>query len=57
VNCTSVLVQTDHDGRPAKRVARLGPGLILETLEDFRQSLPGGADEAIAQGGRDRRCR
>jgi microcystin degradation protein MlrC len=48
VICTSVLVTTDNDADLAKRVAEDVAGLILETLEGFRQSLPG-ADEAIAQ--------
>ena len=45
---TSVLVTTDGDPRLAERVANDVVGLILETLEDFRQTLPG-AGEAIAQ--------
>ncbi len=48
VICTSVLVTTDNDPALAKSVAEDVAALIIETLEDFRQSLPG-ADEAIAQ--------
>jgi len=45
---TSVLVTTDNDPGLAKRIADDVVALILNTLEDFRQTLPG-ADEAIAQ--------
>ncbi len=45
---TSVLVTTDNDPALAETVANDVVALILETLEDFRQSLPG-AEEAIAQ--------
>jgi microcystin degradation protein MlrC len=45
---TSVLVTTDGDRDLAERVANDVVGLILDTLEDFRQSLPG-AEAAIAQ--------
>lgn len=48
VICTSVLVHTDNDAELAKRAAEDVAGLILKTLEDFRQTLPG-ADEAVAQ--------
>jgi microcystin degradation protein MlrC len=48
VICTSVLVHTDNDADLAKRVAEDVANLILETLDDFHQSLPG-ADEAIAE--------
>ncbi len=45
---TSVLVTTDNDPGLAQRVADDVVALILKTLEDFRQTLPG-ADEAIVQ--------
>jgi microcystin degradation protein MlrC len=45
---TSVLVTTDGDAALAERVAKDVANLILGTLEDFRQALPG-AEEAIAQ--------
>jgi microcystin degradation protein MlrC len=48
VIATSVLVTTDGDPALAERVADDVVALILDTLEDFRQSLPG-AEEAIAQ--------
>jgi microcystin degradation protein MlrC len=48
VIATSVLVTTDNDPALAERVADDVVALILSTLEDFRQSLPG-AEEAIAQ--------
>jgi microcystin degradation protein MlrC len=48
VIATSVLVTTDNDPALAERVANDVVSLILETLEDFRQSLPG-AEEAVAQ--------
>lgn len=48
VIATSVLVTTDGDPALAKRVADDVAELIIATLEDFRQSLPG-AEEAIAQ--------
>ena len=48
VICTSVLVTTDNNAALAKTVAEDVAALIIETLEDFRQSLPG-AEEAIAQ--------
>lgn len=48
VIATSVLVTTDDDPALAERVADDVVDLILETLEDFRQALPG-ADEAIAR--------
>jgi len=48
VIATSVLVTTDGDPELAERVANDVVGLILETLEDFRQTLPG-AEAAIAQ--------
>jgi len=47
VIATSVLVTTDGDPELAERVADDVVGLIYETLEDFRQSLPG-AEAAIA---------
>lgn len=45
---TSVLVTTDSDPQLAKRVADDVVGLVLDTLEEFRQSLPD-AGEAIAK--------
>lgn len=45
---TSVLVETDNDPELAKRAADDVVALILETLEDFRQTLPD-ANEAIAE--------
>jgi microcystin degradation protein MlrC len=48
VICTSVLVTTDGNADLAREAAGDVAALILETLEDFRQTLPG-ADEAIAQ--------
>jgi len=45
---TSILVTTDGDPALAERVARDVGDLVLETVEDFRQALPG-AEEAIAQ--------
>jgi len=48
VIATSVLVTTDGAPALAERVADDVVALVLETLEDFRQSLPG-AEEAIAQ--------
>lgn len=48
VICTSVLVTTDGDAGLAKEAAEDVAALILETLEDFRQSLPG-ADDAIRE--------
>jgi microcystin degradation protein MlrC len=48
VIATSVLVTTDGDPDLAKRVADDVADLILATLEDFRQELPG-AEEAVAQ--------
>lgn len=48
VICTSVLVTTDNNAALAKTVAEDVAALIIETLEDFRQSLPG-AEKAIAQ--------
>jgi microcystin degradation protein MlrC len=48
VIATSVLVTTDGDRDLAERVANDVVGLILDTLEDFRQSLPD-AEAAIAQ--------
>jgi microcystin degradation protein MlrC len=43
---TSILVTTDGDPALAERIARDVGDLVLETIEDFRQTLPG-ADEAI----------
>jgi microcystin degradation protein MlrC len=48
VIASSVLVTTDGDPELAKRAADDIVALILATLENFRQPLPG-ADEAIAQ--------
>ncbi len=48
VIATSVLVTTDNDPDLAKRVADDVVALVLGTLEEFRQSLPG-ADEAMAK--------
>jgi len=48
VIATSVLVTTDGDPEMAERVANDVVGLILETLEDFRQTLPD-AEDAIAE--------
>lgn len=48
VICTSVLVTTNDDPALAARVANDVADLIVATLEDFRQSLPG-AEAAIAQ--------
>jgi microcystin degradation protein MlrC len=45
---TSVLVTTNGDPALAERIAKDVANLILSTLENFRQSLPG-ADEAVAQ--------
>jgi len=45
---TSVLVTTDNDPELAARVADDVAKLVLDTLEEFRQSLPG-AEEAIAR--------
>jgi microcystin degradation protein MlrC len=45
---TSILVTTDGDPALAERVARDVGDLVLETIEDFRQTLPG-AEEAIAE--------
>jgi len=45
---SSVLVTTDNDPDLAKRVADDVVALVLGTLEEFRQSLPG-ADEAMAK--------
>lgn len=45
---TSVLVTTDNDADLAQRVADDVVALILATLEDFRQTLPG-AKEAVAE--------
>jgi microcystin degradation protein MlrC len=45
---TSILVTTDGDPALAERVAQDVGDLVLATIEDFRQDLPG-ADEAIAQ--------
>jgi len=45
---TSILVTTDGDPALAERVAQDVGDLVLETVEDFRQALPG-AEEAIAQ--------
>jgi len=48
VIATSVLVTTDGDAALAARVADDVVALVLETLEDFRQDLPG-ADDALDQ--------
>ncbi|MBK8763659.1 MAG: M81 family metallopeptidase [Burkholderiaceae bacterium] len=48
VICSSVLVTTDNDPGLARRIAEDVAALIVDTLEDFQQPLPG-ADEAIAQ--------
>jgi len=48
VICTSVLVTTNNDPELAKEVAVDVAALIIATLDDFRQTLPG-AEEAIAQ--------
>ena len=48
VICSSVLVTTHNDAALACRVAEDVATLVVDTLEDFQQPLPG-ADEAIAQ--------
>jgi len=48
VIATSVLVTTDDDPHLAERVANDVVKLVLDTLEEFRQALPG-ADEAMAK--------
>ncbi len=48
VIATSILVITDNDPALAERIANDVADLVLETLEDFRQSLPG-AKEAVSQ--------
>ena len=48
VICSSILVTTNNDPELAKIVAQDVATLVIERLEDFRQSLPDAA-EAIAQ--------
>lgn len=48
VICSSILVTTDNDPKLATVVAQDVARLVIETLDDFKQSLPG-ATEAIAQ--------
>lgn len=45
---SSVLVTTDNDPELAKAAAKDIAAFVLDTIEEFRQELPG-ADEAIAQ--------